>query len=89
MKFAIILAVASGLVGWPALALADPDKDESGKSRRYSYERHDDRSGRYREAVRIPRGHLPPPGECRDWYVGRPPGHQPPPHRCCAGPDAA
>ena len=33
-------------------------------------------------AVRIPPGHLPPPGTCRLWYVGRPPGHQPPPASC-------
>jgi hypothetical protein len=25
-------------------------------------------------SVRIPPGHLPPPGTCRLWYVGRPPG---------------
>jgi hypothetical protein len=33
-------------------------------------------------ALRVPRGHYPPPGECRLWYEGRPPGHQPPPARC-------
>jgi hypothetical protein len=40
---------------------------------------------RYRapaRSVRIPPGHLPPPGTCRLWYVGRPPGHQPPPTSC-------
>ena len=30
----------------------------------------------------IPRGHLPPPGECRIWYPGQPPGQQPPPLGC-------
>lgn len=30
----------------------------------------------------IPRGHYPPPGECRIWYPDRPAGHQPPPVRC-------
>jgi hypothetical protein len=25
----------------------------------------------------IPEGHLPPPGECRVWYPGRPAGQQP------------
>ena len=25
----------------------------------------------------IPRGHLPPPGMCRIWLLGRPPGQQP------------
>lgn len=33
-------------------------------------------------AVRVPRGHLPPPGLCRLWYPGRPPGHQPRPRPC-------
>lgn len=32
--------------------------------------------------VNVPNGHLPPPGECRIWYPGRPAGHQPPPGRC-------
>ncbi|HEX2202446.1 MAG TPA: hypothetical protein VHG91_04070 [Longimicrobium sp.] len=30
----------------------------------------------------VPRGHYPPPGECRVWHPGRPPGQQPPPSRC-------
>lgn len=32
--------------------------------------------------LRIPEGHLPPPGECRIWYPGKPPGQQPPPVKC-------
>ena len=48
----------------------------------------DDREGRsrdggvYTRSVEVPRGHYPPPGECRVWYYGREPGHQPPPGRC-------
>ena len=30
----------------------------------------------------VPRGHYPPPGQCRVWYPNRPPGHQPPPADC-------
>lgn len=30
----------------------------------------------------VPRGHYPPPGQCRIWYPNRPPGHQPPPRPC-------
>ncbi|WP_247236521.1 hypothetical protein [Telluribacter sp. SYSU D00476] len=30
----------------------------------------------------IPKGHLPPPGECKVWFPGRPPGQQPPPQSC-------
>jgi len=32
--------------------------------------------------VKIPPGHMPPPGKCRIWYPGRPPGQQPPPGEC-------
>lgn len=31
---------------------------------------------------KIPKGHRPPPGECRDWIPGLPPGQQPPPRKC-------
>jgi hypothetical protein len=30
----------------------------------------------------IPPGHMPPAGECRVWYDGRPPGRQPGPMSC-------
>lgn len=33
-------------------------------------------------SLKIPPGHLPPPGQCRVWYPGKPPGHQPPPTSC-------
>ena len=83
MRLSIIAALAVSLAGSSSLALADPGKDESGKGRRGGYARYDDAPRvRSREATRIPRGHLPPSGECRDWYAGRPPGHQPPPYRC-------
>jgi hypothetical protein len=31
---------------------------------------------------RVPRGHMPPAGQCRIWYPGTPPGHQPAPDDC-------
>ena len=34
------------------------------------------------DIYRIPRGHRPPPGQCRIWIPGRPPGKQPPPGDC-------
>jgi hypothetical protein len=33
-------------------------------------------------AVRVPPGHMPPPGKCRVWFPDRPPGQQPPPGDC-------
>ncbi|MDQ3843520.1 MAG: hypothetical protein M3342_05835 [Bacteroidota bacterium] len=33
-------------------------------------------------ALGIPKGHLPPPGECKIWIPGRPPGQQGPPQSC-------
>jgi hypothetical protein len=37
----------------------------------------------------IPKGHYPPPGECRVWYPDRPAGQQPPPGRCDRVPPGA
>lgn len=53
-----------------------PDRRGRGRGNR------DDDSYRGYRTLRVPRGHYPPPGACRVWYVGRPPGHQPPPVRC-------
>lgn len=35
-----------------------------------------------RHAGHVPRGYLPPPGQCRIWYDNRPPARQPPPGDC-------
>ena len=34
------------------------------------------------EVLKIPKGHMPPPGKCRIWYPDLPPGQQPPPGDC-------
>jgi hypothetical protein len=33
-------------------------------------------------ALKIPKGHYPPPGQCRVWIPGVPPGRQPAPEAC-------
>jgi hypothetical protein len=32
--------------------------------------------------LKVPKGHYPPPGQCRLWYSGRAPGHQPRATKC-------
>jgi hypothetical protein len=34
------------------------------------------------QQMKIPPGHMPPPGKCRIWFPERPPGQQPPPGEC-------
>ena len=75
--FAAVLTLL--LLGSPVLA--DPNKDESGKGWR-GYDRGEAQRRYDGRHYRIPRGHRPPPGECRVWYPRRPAGHQPPPFRC-------
>lgn len=80
-----------------AAALAHQGKDEP-KKRKEGKDRH---SGEYRwgkdgdetyfhkhgyTRLDIPKGHYPPPGECRIWFPDRPPGDQPPPVKCGEGP---
>lgn len=82
--------LAGLLLAFSTAASADPWKDESGNGRdRYYDRRGDDRGDRdlYRDrdrryGYRIPRGQLPPPGECRIWLPNRPAGQQPPPTSC-------
>ncbi|HEX2164340.1 MAG TPA: hypothetical protein VHM02_10360 [Thermoanaerobaculia bacterium] len=61
----------------------DRDRDDDWYDDRYDRDDHRswERRGR-RGASRIPPGHLPPPGYCRDWLPGVPPGRQPPPYPC-------
>jgi hypothetical protein len=41
-----------------------------------------DKSAAKPRELHVPKGHYPPPGQCRVWYPGTPPGHQPAPTRC-------
>lgn len=90
-----IIAIAVGLTAVVAAPVAaDPDKNESGNGYQDYYERWDRGEYRrdeyrdyrdystYRGRYAIPRGHMPPPGECRVWFYDRPAGQQPPPTTC-------
>ena len=92
MKMPLYVLAVAGLMGCggsrypvvigdrPDVIVVDDDRgypDRRGRGRR-------DRDDGYRgfRTLRVPRGHYPPAGACRLWYVGRPPGHQPAPVRC-------
>lgn len=52
---------------------------EDRRAERWRDRDHDDRAA---YVGTVPKGHMPPPGECRLWYPDRPAGHQPPPTKC-------
>ena len=72
------------------VALADSWKDESGKGKDKKhagqYQNGNDRDSYFHKNgythLNIPKGHYPPPGQCRIWYPDKPAGHQPPPGNC-------
>lgn len=93
--FVPVTALAQGASerGGPALERGPAQPPASGRSPRtsqrgWSGPGPEDSAQRKREARRgtkglaVPKGHLPPPGQCRLWFPGRPPGHQPPPISC-------
>jgi hypothetical protein len=72
MRHRIITVVLAGAVVGPALAQSPADRyREPNEGSRYSA-----------DAQHVPPGYLPPQGECRVWYDGRPAGHQPPATSC-------
>ena len=66
----------------PEPAQASKHKKRDDKEDKKKAKRNEKRRGSERQGVDIPKGHLPPPGECRDWIPGLPPGQQPPPRKC-------
>jgi hypothetical protein len=73
MRTTIATVLLAGAVSSPAWA-------QTGYQARYS---EPNQGGRYSaEAQQVPPGFLPPPGQCRVWYDGRPPGHQAPATTC-------
>lgn len=89
MKRYVLTLLVVVAVGWPgAAATAEQSRRErEGKKRRSgeSARVEDGDSYFHRRGytrLDIPRGHYPPPGECRVWFPGRPAGHQPAPASC-------
>lgn len=73
-----------------SVSSADEGKNESGKGKKHSpsgqYQQGGDQNSYFHQhgytKLDIPKGHYPPPGECRIWYPDRPAGQQPPPGKC-------
>lgn len=94
MKATNLLGLCVGVICCAGTALDGQGRGESKKdkdARAVRYERDRDRDGgdggsyferRGYTRLNIPKGHYPPPGECRIWHPGRPAGHQPPPTKC-------
>jgi hypothetical protein len=89
VKIKYVIQIALVLIFFSSSsAIADEGKDESGKGRpsKEAYRQQGDNSSYFHEngydRLKIPKGHYPPPGECRIWYPERPAGQQPPPGKC-------
>ena len=92
MKISILLKICFALTILLCfnVALADDWKGESGKGKdkkhATQYKHDNDRDSYFHKNgythLNIPRGHYPPPGQCRIWYPDRPAGHQPPSGNC-------
>ncbi|MBU0908873.1 MAG: hypothetical protein KKA54_08120 [Proteobacteria bacterium] len=90
-RLLFITALGIALIASPLFA--DEGKDESGKGKegkQYSEKSYRDHQGGGEsyfhqhgyDRLNIPKGHYPPPGECRIWFPNRPAGQQPPPIKC-------
>lgn len=71
------VAIASGVLDTTAFA-ANPD----GRDTELTVFVKPQARQRAAQQVHVPRGHYPPPGQCRLWQPGVPPGHQPSPVPC-------
>ena len=60
----------------------DREKYQDRKDKRAERLREREYDDRAAHLGNVPKGHMPPPGECRLWYPDRPAGHQPPPTKC-------
>lgn len=87
----VLLAAAAVMLGLPQVAEAQLAvrvqlywEWSDGAWRPHRYEWNRARNAYYlpRPGVRMPPGHLPPPGYCREWIPGVPPGRQPRPFPC-------
>jgi len=85
----VLAMLASGCsqVYYPGRDYPWPDRDEKRRDEDWGKRDKDWEKGERSypfSALNIPKGHLPPPGECKVWFPGKPPGHQPPPQSCAS-----
>lgn len=73
---------APSAAGEPARSTRSPERGRDSDEAREDREEPREEGRRGRERRRVPEGHRPPPGECRDWDPDLPPGQQPPPRKC-------
>ena len=72
--------VSGGIMIEPEpIIIGNPPPKQVKQPKSHNYRHH-----KKRGSIRIPPGHMPPPGQCRIWFDNRPPGHQPPPGNCRA-----
>jgi len=72
--------VAWSLIGCSSMSLEYRNSGRSGEKQATTRAKHG--SSPKHASLKIPPGHLPPPGSCRIWIPGTPPGKQPRPGDC-------
>ncbi len=91
LTFAVLALSTMGLIAFPVKAnqtVIQNSRQESYINRDYNRNSRYQGRGSYQRyrRINIPRGHYPPPGECKIWNPALPPGQQPPPIRCSSLP---
>lgn len=82
MRFPICALLASGLLAGCGSTYGIPIPGGPSGDVVVLDDRREERGDGGARTLGVPRGHYPPPGECRVWYPGREPGQQPPPAKC-------
>jgi hypothetical protein len=85
VRYTLIGAVA--VIAMSGCASVSTGGSEAGRAPQKSIDMPVSYDSRYDNRVaartlKVPKGHHPPPGQCRLWFSGRPPGRQPRPTKC-------